>query len=230
MEKRVGTAEPGRSGQGGRSPGGGRALTEEIAETLAAEIVGGEIAAGAWLRQDRVAQRFQASHVPVREAFRRLEARGLLESLPRRGVRVPPLTAAQVVELSGMRVALECLALREAAGRLTAADFAAAEAALAEAEGADSLLHLEAANRRFHRALYAPAAMPRLLRTVEELQEASARYLFAAWRDLQWQPRSQAEHQEILAALRLGETAQAEALLARHIGAAGRSLAEALPA
>jgi DNA-binding GntR family transcriptional regulator len=60
---------------------------ERIAEVLRTRIIRGEIAGGAALRQDHVAQEFQSSHVPVREAFRQLEA-GIGAHLPRRGVRV----------------------------------------------------------------------------------------------------------------------------------------------
>ncbi len=205
-----------------------RSLAGAITRALSEEIVTGVLPSGAWLRQDHVAQRFGASHVPVREAFRRLEARRLVESVPRRGVRIPPLEPADVLELTAMRVALECLALRQAAARLTPRDIQAAETALADGEAATSPLLLEEANRRFHQSLYRACAMPRLLHTIADLQQASARYLFAAWRDLAWQTRSQAEHRAILDALDARRPAEAEGLLSAHIRAAGEGLAHAL--
>src|SRR5690606_5553524 len=62
-------------------------LANRISRSLADRITAGEFAAGARLRQDHIAEEFGASHVPVREAFRRLEAQGLVVSEPRRGVR-----------------------------------------------------------------------------------------------------------------------------------------------
>jgi DNA-binding GntR family transcriptional regulator len=100
-----------------------RSIAGEIARTLGARIVEGELAPGAPLRQDHVAAEFGASHIPVREAFRRLEAQGLVVAAPRRGVRVAPLDAAAITEVTEMRAALEALALRHAVPRLTAADF-----------------------------------------------------------------------------------------------------------
>jgi len=205
-----------------------RSLAGRIEKTLAEEIITGAIGPGSWLRQDHVARRFRASHVPVREAFRRLEAQQLVESVPRRGVRIPALHPAEVLEMTAMRVALEGLALRQAAARLTPDNVRAAEAALVEGEASQSLLVWEEANRRFHQALYQACAMPRLLRAIADLQQASARYLFAAWRDLAWQPRSQAEHREILKALQDKDAARGEQLLAQHIRAAGESLAASL--
>ncbi len=61
-------------------------LVEKISEALALRIVHGLLKPGIRLRQDEVASEFGASHVPVREAFRLLEAQGLVQSEPRRGV------------------------------------------------------------------------------------------------------------------------------------------------
>src|SRR5262245_7294986 len=63
-------------------------LTKRILATLTERIVDGSLPPGAPVRQDRVAEEFGSSHVPVREAFRLLEAEGLLIALPRKGVRV----------------------------------------------------------------------------------------------------------------------------------------------
>ena len=73
-------------------------LAGRIARTLADRIVAGTIAPGTRLRQDHVAAEFRASHVPVREAFRRLEAQGLVDNEPRRGARVPPLGAGSAAQ------------------------------------------------------------------------------------------------------------------------------------
>ncbi len=218
----------GASRSSGEATGEDRSLAAVITRQLAAEIVSGEIAPESWLRQDRIAERFQTSHVPVREAFRRLEARRLLENLPRRGVRVPALKPEEVQELIDMRTSLECLALRRALGQGSADERTSAaeqaEAVLAKAEVSQSLTVWEGCNRAFHGALYEPGQGMRLLPAIDELHDASARYLFAAWRDLAWQPRSEAEHRALLEAYRCGDVETAEPLLAAHVQAAGRSL------
>ena len=205
-----------------------RSIAGQIAQALAARIVSGEIAPDSRLRQDHVAEEFQASHVPVREAFRRLEARGLVVSEPRRGVRVPPLDPAAIAEVTEMRAALETLALRHALPRIGEVDLAEAEVALAAAERSDDIEVWEAANRRFHRATVRACAMPRLLRAIDDLHAASARFLFAAWRHLDWEQRSEVEHRYLLGALRRGDEAKADAILRRHILAAGEALRAAV--
>ena len=59
---------------------------EAVWKALRSAILDGSIAPGTRLRQDQVAVRWGVSSTPVREAFRRLEAEGLVELLPHRGV------------------------------------------------------------------------------------------------------------------------------------------------
>src|SRR5882757_5943061 len=97
-------------------------VPSQIVRVLAHRIVSGALVPGAKIRQDEIADEFRASHVPVREAFRKLEAQGLVVSEPRRGVWVAPLDPAAVTEITEMRAALEALALRHAIPNLTEAD------------------------------------------------------------------------------------------------------------
>src|SRR5437868_14069894 len=97
-------------------------VADRIGRALSERIVNGLLAPGARLMQDHIAEEFQASHVPVREAFRKLEAQGLVVSKPRCGVRVSQLEPAMVSEVTEMRAALESLALSHALPRLREAD------------------------------------------------------------------------------------------------------------
>jgi DNA-binding GntR family transcriptional regulator len=205
-----------------------RTVAGQIAKALAERIVSGAIAPGTRLRQDHVAVEFRASHVPVREAFRRLEVHGLVQSEPRRGVRVPPLDPAAVIEVTEMRAAMEGLALRHAFERIGPPDLATAHAAIAAGDASADIHALETANRSFHRALTAPCRMPRLMAAIDDLHRASARILFATWRELDWQPRSDEEHRTCLDAVERGHQARAVRLLETHIREAGHALADKL--
>jgi DNA-binding GntR family transcriptional regulator len=207
-----------------------RSITGQIARALAHRIVTGVLPPGAPIRQDHVAEEFRASHVPVREAFRKLEAQGLVVSEPRRGVRVAPLDPGVVMEVTEIRAALEVLALRHAVPNITEADLSAAGAAQSEGEASSDIAVWEAANRRFHRALAAPCAMPRLMASIDDLHQVSARFLFATWQELEWQPRSDDEHRVILARLRARNLDGAASALEHHILAAGRALCAKLAA
>jgi DNA-binding GntR family transcriptional regulator len=188
-----------------------------IAGAIGTRIISGTLQPDAPLRQDHIAREFSSSHVPVREAFRQLEAQHLVVAVPRRGVRVAPLDTGSVKEIAEMRAALEGVALRNAAPKFTSAHLARIELALIEADNAETIQDFEAANRAFHHALVAPCAMPRLLASLDGLQLANSRLVFAMARSVGWRPRSNQDHRLILQALRARNGDQACSLLARHI-------------
>ena len=107
--------------------------------------------------------------------------------------------------------------LRHAAPRLTQAHLATIEMALIEGDNAETLQEFEAANRTFHQALVAPCGMPRLLASLDGLQRANSRLVFAMARSAGWRPRSNQDHRLILQALRGRNIEQASNLLTRHI-------------
>jgi len=201
-------------------------LAIKISRILAERIVSGQLAAGTRLRQDHIAEEFEASHVPVREAFRRLEAQGLVVSEPRRGVRVAGFDVREVREVAEMRAALEVLALRHAAPHLTPAILDAAEEASRAGDRAGDVRAWEEANRQFHRLLLTPCGMPRLLAAIDDLHAVSARFLFAGWRE-EWEAPSDRDHRAILQALRAGHIEAAAATLGRHVLGGGLVQAKA---
>jgi DNA-binding GntR family transcriptional regulator len=205
-----------------------QSVAGRIAATLAERIVSGALAPGARLMQDHIAEEFQTSHVPVREAFRKLEAQGLVISRPRRGVQVTDLDPSSVLEVTEMRAALEGLALHHALPRLCAADLDNARQALVEGEASDQIADWEAANRRFHLAITQPCGMTRMMAAIGDLQRSDARFLFATWKELDWQPRSDTEHWAILDAVERRDGARARALLEAHVREAGRALIKRL--
>ena len=196
-------------------------ISDRIARILADRIISGEIRPGVRLRQDHIATEFRTSHVPVREAFRVLQTQGLAESEPWRGFRVTEFDVAELREVAEMRASLESLALRHAAPNLTRAILQEAEEVTRHGDRAGNVREWEAANRRFHHLILAPCRMPRLLRTIDDLQGASARFLFAAWRS-DWEARTDHDHRTILDALRKGQTEFACSTLARHVGWIGK--------
>jgi DNA-binding GntR family transcriptional regulator len=196
-------------------------IAAQVSKTLADRIISGGIEAGAKLRQDHIAEEFGTSHVPVREAFRRLEAQGLVVSEPRRGVRVAGFTVGEVREVAEMRAALEVLALHHAAPHLTSAILDEAEVAIRAGDRADNVVAWEAANRHFHRLILTPCAMPRLLRAIDDLHTASARFLFAGWR-AEWEAPTDRDHRAVLVALREGRIDAAASVLSAHIRSMGQ--------
>jgi DNA-binding GntR family transcriptional regulator len=102
---------------GAASTASGRA--SELTEILTAEILQGKQPAGAPLRQNQLAARFDVSRTPVREALHRLVAVGLATFQPNAGFRVRRVSQAEYLEAMQIRSRLEGLAAARAVSRVT---------------------------------------------------------------------------------------------------------------
>jgi DNA-binding GntR family transcriptional regulator len=94
-------------------------LREQIKDVILQRIVAGEYAPGARLVETRIAQELGVSQAPVREALRDLEQLGCIVHEPFRGCSVRAFSADELLEAFPVRAALEALAARLAAERIT---------------------------------------------------------------------------------------------------------------
>jgi DNA-binding GntR family transcriptional regulator len=97
-----------------------RRLVDDATPALRDAILRGDFPQGERLRQVELADRLGISRTPVREALGRLAHEGLVELLPRGGVRVTRLDVDEAVELYDLREMLDGLAARLAATRAEA--------------------------------------------------------------------------------------------------------------
>ena len=102
---------------------------DDIALVIEEAIVSGEIAPGTVLRQEQLSERFNVSRTPIREALRRLDALGLVDFHPNRGVRVRTLQREELHEAFLVRAELESLATELAATKITDDDLVELEQA-----------------------------------------------------------------------------------------------------
>ncbi|MEM1409795.1 MAG: GntR family transcriptional regulator [Pseudomonadota bacterium] len=85
---------------------------KEVAyQSLRKRILSDGFQAGAFIDDSREAERLGMSRTPVREALLLLEAEGLVEMMPRRAVRVVPLTRNDVRDVIVLLTALEIAAV-----------------------------------------------------------------------------------------------------------------------
>lgn len=187
-----------------------------IAEALAEEIIRGEIEPGSRLAQDRIAERFQSSHVPAREALQRLVQMELATSEPRRGVRVFSLSSADHDDIQEMRLALEPLALRTSTRRFDPVALTKIERARAACDDATDPIAWEKANRTFHLAILQPCERPLLLQRIEQLQRLSAHRFHSRWRK-NWVKSSDRDHGAIVQSMQRRDADAACQILTRHL-------------
>ena len=86
-------------------------LSEQAYRLLTERILNGKYPAGTRLTEEALAAEFGISRTPLREALRRLTTEGLLEALPKRGLRVTSPTEAEIAELFECRSMIEPPAL-----------------------------------------------------------------------------------------------------------------------
>lgn len=204
-------------------------LSERAYQHLREAIVHGTLTAGAKLSERSLSAALGISPQPVREALRRLEAEGMVESRPRSGTFVAELTAERVMEMGRIRAALEAVAAGIAARKARDSDIAALAARLSAIRAATrdaDWAALADANDHFHRTLHGIAGNTFLTRSLEALRAyfhiSSARILHG---DEQLQA-ALAEHAEILEAIAARDPERAETLMRAHTL---RSLTVAFP-
>jgi DNA-binding GntR family transcriptional regulator len=95
---------------GGRSSP--RTSEEHVFNQLKHMIISGELPSGEFLSQRMLGQRLNAAVVTVRSALRSLESHGLIENVPKWGVRIPVETANTIRDRYFLREVLEAAAAR----------------------------------------------------------------------------------------------------------------------
>jgi len=95
-------------------------LHQHLVQLLTDAILYGKIKPGERLNEFQLARQLNVSRTPVREALLRLQAQGLVESRPRRGIFVVDLSQEDVQKINSLRIILEAEALRLCKLNLTA--------------------------------------------------------------------------------------------------------------
>lgn len=101
-----------------RAPAERGSLPQWIYSQIRLNIISGNYAEGMRLNEQRLAEHFEVSRVPLRESFLRLERDGFIRQLPRRSAVVTGWDAERVNNLFDARISLEVEAARLATRRV----------------------------------------------------------------------------------------------------------------
>ncbi|SAL01726.1 FCD domain protein [Caballeronia pedi] len=193
---------------------------DEAYRFIEAAIRSGRYRAGERLVGEDIAAEIGTSRMPVREAFRRLSAEGLLRIRPNRGVIVRGLNAAEMREVFEMRAALEGLAAGLAVPKITRPNLATLEHLLDQMEQANADFPAWVTyHREFHEYLTGLAGMPRLTRQLSGLHSAIEPYM-RIWLEHADKPMtSRDDHSGILQAIKTGNERLVEETVREHVRA-----------
>ncbi len=189
-------------------------VEESVYRLLRRDITRLALAPGERLFLEGLAARYGVSMTPIRQALRRLEAEGLVVSVPRRGARVAPLTVAELEEIQLVRLGLEPFLARHGAEACT--DDAVAEMAerREEMERAHARGDLEAYLTTFwsvRDACYRCAGRPRLERALADQRARVERYVLFLCADVEAAAKLRQHPDRLIDAARARDGAAAEA-------------------
>jgi DNA-binding GntR family transcriptional regulator len=208
-----------------------KTLHQRAYEALLRLVAQGVLRPGASLDEQALAGRLGISRTPVRAAIARLTQEGLVVNLPYRGASVRQFTAQEIDGLYEVRAALEALAARRAAQRITAAGLDGVRALLDECQAAleaNDYASYGEADARFHRALAGAADNPILVELLDSLRLRIQLFRDLANREAGLRERAAAERAQILAALERRDGEATARLLAEHIDSVRRTVLEQL--
>lgn len=208
------------AGEGDRVTGAGELISsvDLVYRRTRQGILAGELEPGSPLRVQELANRNGVSMIPVREALRKLEAEGFVESIPNRGARVAPLSLEDMLDVYRVRIVLEVEALRQAIPNLT-------KEAIQRARELNIVMHdhsdlgraeTQRLHHELHFLLYEPSGSRWLLKMIQSVWDHTERYrrAMAPHVDLN---DSRLQHQRILDAIEDQDTQGALRALEAHL-------------
>jgi len=195
--------------------------SERVADILAERILTGQLRPGERIKQDELAAELAISRIPVRDALRILESRGLVSLRANAGARVTELTVREMDLSYDIREKLEPMLLADSLPGLKEADFEVMREAKARLEALSDVDDYMVLSRRFHWTAFSGHDAPLLAQIVERLWDSTNAYRRAYARIiLRDEERMQVMREErdlLFRAILRRDTDLAPRILATHI-------------
>lgn len=197
-------------------------IRHEVFNLLREAILSGRIPPGERLVERDLAEQFEASRTPVREALRQLELEHLVKYVPRKGVIVAEVTPTNLVEIFTIRSVLEGLACRLAAEKITRRASSRLESTLGTLEEAylsEDGNKINVQHLRFHDTIYKLSDSPRLYQMISNLLEYVSWFARLGYSFQNRAEKAMEEHRAIVAAIIGGKPDLAETAARAHVEA-----------
>ena len=199
--------------------------TQRVYEELLRRIIAGEIAQGEFLSEIKLANDFQSSRTPIREACIHLYKEGFLRVAPHKGYVVTEVSLEEIRELYELRQVLEPRAAERAAATNLGPQFRAEceeliqlTRKLSEGERTyEAFVQLGQAEYGFHRAIAKAGGNKKWLKFMDEIMNQFRRFHFVCFRTSPWMKGTAEEHARILDAICRHEVENAGVLMQRHV-------------
>ena len=209
-------------------------LADIASHSLARSIVNGEFAQGQKLNEAELAESFGMGRGPLREALRHLEGMRLVKRIPNAGARVVVLDRQSMSDLYTVREALEGMACRLAATRMTDEEIAQMSDLLDQHEmdikqHEDKIYSQSEGDLDFHYKILCGSRNAMLIDMLGSKQYQLLRMCrYRTSRNAHRTHPALQQHRQIVEALALRDGELAEMLMRRHIQGAWLSISEML--
>jgi DNA-binding GntR family transcriptional regulator len=188
-----------------------------VTEHLRQAILLGQLPGGTRLVQSELAEAFNVSVTPIREALRELSTQGLIELDAFKGAVVRMPTLDELEEVYELRSVLIPLVVKKSIARITPQALQQAAALLTQMEAtAEHELWVDL-NRQFHNQLDDAAQATLLKQSLQQLSDLSAIYINLSFSEQPFRKEaSEQEHRDILQAYKDQDVKAATKLILSH--------------
>jgi DNA-binding GntR family transcriptional regulator len=181
-------------------------------------IIRGEFTPGTRLLLEELAQKFNLSLTPIREAFPILESEGFITQVAHKGAVVAQMDREEIQEVYAIRIALEELATSEAIPKLASQHLQQMEELVNRLDNFQgSLEDFLDLDRSFHLTLYSAAGSLRWVETIQIYWLRSKRYMLTAMSAAQLNGSIQDDHHQLLHYCQEKDRAQAIRVIRQHL-------------
>ena len=200
-----------------------KSIVDHTAKALEDMIVKGKLKPGQQIKEQEISTRLGISRPPLREAFKILEAEGLIRREPRRGVFVSELGEGDIWEIYTLKLALYTLGVTLAMDKITNGEVEKLEKVVAQMEksalggGSADVMKYEELNNLFHEMTANIAGHTRLKKIQQSLNNQIKRIAYRSFGDRKHLEASCRYHRKILEAIKAKDKARAEHLTREHI-------------
>ena len=198
-------------------------LVDHTSKYLEDMIIKGKLRPGQRIKEQEVSSQLGVSRPPVREAFKILEAEGLIKREPRRGVFVSEVTSNDIWEIYTLKIALYTLAVTLAIDRISDNGIGKLEKIVAQMEVIvqddtnPDIIRYEELNNLFHETTTILAGHARLKKMVQSLNNQIKRVSYRSFTKKGHLKSSCRYHRQILEAIKARDKILAERLTKEHI-------------
>ncbi len=200
-------------------------LTEEITDLVRERILKGTYKIGEKIKESQIAEEFDVSRTPIREAFKNLEMEGLIDYIPNRGCFAKGFTKRDIEDIYLIRKALEVLAVEWATLRIS-------DEQIKELENQCDMMEFytikeegekaHSTNAGFHEVIYRATGsrfMAQALRSYKTYIDETRKVVFY---NKEYLNEVLSEHREILEAIKARDVEGAKEAMANHLDGSKR--------